>query len=155
MKYSAFVSRGEFPGDEIFEERARMETSIIDTSNPPDVVISDENVKRFCRGLKDFFSNGCTDDLGYFKENKAVLNASINSDGLKKVWLNKGKSLAFSVQPFDCEYYDFDFLHDDKSGCMVLGPIFRGASSRAIPGERKRKALVQNILTPALADLGF
>ena len=131
-----------------------METSIIDTSNPPDVVIDDNQLKRFCRGLWKFFSNGYTDDLGTFIEDKSNLFAHVNSDGFK-VWLMKGKCLQFVARPFDCEEYTFVFLHDVRSACMVLGGIYGDNGRAKIDDERKRTALVDNVLKPALANLGF
>ena len=129
-------------------------STILDMSNPPHVVISDDNVKRFCRGLKDFFSDGYTEGLGAIAENKDVFSASVNCDKFR-VWLTKGKVLQISAEPFDCEEYNFVFRHNDKLGRMELGDIFGDMGPKKIDNERKCTALVHNVLAPALANLGF
>lgn len=132
-----------------------MKTSILDVRNPPHVVISDENVKRFCRGLKGFLNTGYVDDLGgwYGDQHEEFFQVNGYNHGGFKMWYQPKHSILFEVKPFDSEGYDFIFWH--KGGTNVLDKDVYKIDSQTTIRKDKVAALVANVLAPALDNLGF
>jgi len=134
-------------------------STILDTSNPPHVVISDKNVKKLGSRLKQLHSDSKINTLGPIHEGKDWLY--VPYEGLDVYFDSEG--LQITVKLFrDNEVFDFYFRHIDELGCMVFDDVIEDEDAsnikkkaKRVDSERKREALVTNVLAPALANLGL